>query len=195
MLLRRYLAGHRLMALALLLCLLCAGGALALAEGDAPAAQASRGTLDDALLETVAPLVELAKGKLYADWDASVQKGPPSTGKLEIVHTILLLLDEEQPEGASEMQRKLWADYYADMRCVVCFTVIGDYYGSASGYVSALPGTMFGEYGITEAGEAALLPLSAIRAKTFADPIVPGMTLYDAGALYNETYTSPAASL
>ena len=180
----------------LCVCLLSAYAAPVLAqELDIPSQEdiADAMLSSQAMAETFAPVVQQAKQRLFADWDASVEEWPASTGVLKIVNTFIIAFDEQQPQGTSEMEQKIWDTYYANMRYVVTFTVIGDYMGSPSGWMTTLPSARFGEYGITNEGRVERLHLHDIHSRTYADPIVPGMTVYDAGDLYNDVYQSPAA--
>lgn len=174
---------------ALLICLMLGCASSASAEN----AMSAYGDLPPQEQAEIADAITAAKDAMLAAWDESTAKsvgmGLLTSGKLMVLRTVVYVVDEDAPAGATEAEHSVFEKYYQDARYVVSFTALVDYYGYIPELLIMHPD--FADYKVLRDGEVEAFNLQRLHAKLYANPVVPGMTAIDCGDIFNTTYYSP----
>ena len=112
-------------------------------------------------------------------------------GYVEILHTTVFLIPGTPSPDLTDMQRKIYDQYYQDQACIVSFVILDNY--------MQMDGPLFGEvtgrngsYAIGMDGEVSQLSLAQIRGRMYASPIMPGMRIINFGGSFNQIHVVKA---
>ena len=167
---------------ALLLALLLLTGTLAHADVLPGAFGEAIDALDEATRDLCIQAGDSALAQLIADVQQYNEK-TEQRGYLQVLQTTILL-PETQPDDATEIERKIWAEYYADVLCVVSFVAIDNVLNADDAPYASYSG-LFSDYAVLRDGSVEKASLRAIRSKYFVGPVLPGVRVINMGGHFN----------
>ncbi len=142
--------------------------------------------------EKIDSYVDKAIDQMQYDWDKTRKKLKEpyiSSSYRRILQTTIFLLDEKQPDGASNTEKEIWSKYYSDVVCIVKFVTLEDYYGCGEkGYFESMG--VNNCYAIKKDGSVNEISFREIFAVMAYNPIVLGVHPIEAGNNYNQTVGS-----
>lgn len=111
---------------------------------------------------------------------------------VQVLQTTVILIDEEQPAGLSDIEQKTWDEYYRGKTCIVSFIVLENYFDDENKPLMTYAARECDYVGARD-GTWEPISLKAVSSRIYANPVFPGMRMINMGGYCNSIYTTPGA--